>query len=120
MATAKSVPKCNDASKVSPNVFWEIENNFSKIIKWPVEEIGKNSVKPCTAPAKTARKKFILKVLLVDYNSGTNVCPVKNYPRFFGLHVDTTMAHRMTKIIVPICTVYPVALIVIHGVRNIG
>jgi len=42
------------ASKVRPNLSWETPKTFSARIRWPVEETGRNSVRPWRTPRNMA------------------------------------------------------------------
>src|SRR3989344_7655365 len=61
--TATKVPKCSAASNVKPYVSCETPNSLSNKIKCPVEETGKNSVIPCTAPSNMALKSSIIAIV---------------------------------------------------------
>jgi hypothetical protein len=52
--TAKTVPVCIAASKERPKRSWSIPRKYWLRSRCPELETGRNSVKPCTTPKKTA------------------------------------------------------------------
>ena len=55
----------------------------------------------------------------MDIYGSSDRCPIKEPPCILGAHVDTTMAHGSSKVIVPVCPMNTVALVKVHGVRHV-
>ena len=70
-AAAPIAPSWMAISKLFKNSVLAKPKRLPESIRWPVEEIGKNSVMPSTKPKMTACNKFISPVL----SSGTGIRP---------------------------------------------